>query len=57
MLLSLAFDNVMENFSPTLFMQLAGEFRPRPGIAVYLEEFKPDGGTKWDLDRAADMST
>ena len=37
-------------FSPKRFTALAGSYGLRPGVAIDLEEMKPDGNERWNLD-------
>lgn len=46
--------DVVELFSPKRTNSMANQFGFRPGISVDLDEVKPDGTEKWDLDRPRD---
>ena len=46
--------DVMEIFSPSRFTSLAACYGLQRGVAVDLNEMKPDGSDMWDLDRKRD---
>jgi hypothetical protein len=46
----------MEIFSPKRFTALAGSYGLRPGVAIDLEEMKPDGQERWNLDLEEDRN-
>ena len=43
-------------FSPRRFTQEARRLGLRPGIAVDLEEMRPDGSERWNLDKESDQT-
>ena len=50
-LAAIAAMDVVEVFSPKQLNNMVQRFGLRPGAAIDLEEFKPNGEEKWDLDR------
>ena len=46
--------DIIEVFSPARLNLEAQRFGLRQGAAIDLEEEKPDGGERWDLDRESD---
>ena len=56
LLLGLCAVDVAEIFSPRRFVELAGQFGLKPGVALDLCEKRPWNDEYWDLDKPPDVA-